>query len=188
MKKIGLISGNNPKQLMNAELYGAEIMIFDLHETVAEENKDEARILLNEALSFLNYKKIITAIFINPLDTCSGLQDLESLKQNLPSMLIIPAPSLDHLIELEEKTASLIEKVDLIYTIDTAKAVQDAEKFANLSSNIKGFYLDEEKILMDLDVEEASGQQIVEFVKNKLLFYCKSADYMLINSKEVVRY
>ncbi|MBV7276647.1 hypothetical protein I6U48_27625 [Clostridium sp. PL3] len=188
MKKIGLINGNSPKKLINAELYGAEIMIFDLNETVEKEKKDEARILLKEAFEFFYYEKIKTIVFVNSLDGCNGLEDLECLKHNLPSMLIVPAPSLDKVMKLEEKIISLVGDVDLIYALDTEKTVYDAEKLADLSSNIKGFYLDEEKVLMDLEVGEAASQQIVEFAKNKLLFYCKSEKYMLINSKEVVRY
>lgn len=74
--------GSNPQRFTKANEAGANGIILDLEDGVAEKDKEQARNNVIEYLSHKSEEKIIKLIRINPLTTEAGLKDLLALNQH----------------------------------------------------------------------------------------------------------
>lgn len=83
------IPGNNPGMIQTGGLFGADVVILDLEDTVSLNEKDAARILAAQALKTVNYGKAEVAVRINSLDTFAK-QDLEVIIPCKPDLVILP--------------------------------------------------------------------------------------------------
>lgn len=83
--------GDQPHFAVNADFYGADILIFDLEDSVAQSRKCEARILVRRFLenSFL-FRKSARAVRINPLSTEESMLDLAEIVPAKPDIVLLP--------------------------------------------------------------------------------------------------
>ena len=84
------VPGNNPSMLINAGIYGADVLVFDLEDAVPFAEKDAARTLLRNALSTLRYASAEVVVRINSLSTPFGREDLEMIIPRRPDAIRIP--------------------------------------------------------------------------------------------------
>lgn len=87
-RSLLFIPANNPNMLANAGLLGADSVIFDLEDAVAPQEKDAARILLRNALKYLDFFGTEIIVRINALDTPYWEQDLKAIVPLKPAMCI----------------------------------------------------------------------------------------------------
>ena len=73
------IPGNSPSLLMNADVLGADSIIFDLEDAVSPAEKDSARILVRNLLRRFDYDNCEVIVRINSVDTEFWTKDLLSL-------------------------------------------------------------------------------------------------------------
>jgi citrate lyase subunit beta/citryl-CoA lyase len=66
------IPGNSPKLMINAGIYGSGGIILDLEDSVAPEKKDEARILVRNALATIDFRGSERMVRINQLPARIG--------------------------------------------------------------------------------------------------------------------
>lgn len=106
------IDANDPKLLLDAPLYGARSVIFDLTMTSAE-HTDSARILLQEAIKSLGYQSIDVLIQIN--SGAAGMKDILTLAGSKPTAFILPGATQADIcayiaeVERAEQTAGIPE-------------------------------------------------------------------------------
>lgn len=85
------LPGDQPHLAINAGLFGADCLIFDLEDAVAEERKFDARILVRVALErglMLGTSEII--VRVNPLSGLYGADDLAEIVRARPQAIILP--------------------------------------------------------------------------------------------------
>ena len=70
-RSMMFIPGNNPGMIRDANIYGADSIMFDLEDSVAYTEKDAARLLVYNALKTLDFGRKETVVRIN--DLSSGL-------------------------------------------------------------------------------------------------------------------
>ena len=70
-RSMMFIPGNNPGMIRDANIYGADSIMFDLEDSVAYTEKDAARLLVYNALKTLDFGSKETVVRIN--DLSSGL-------------------------------------------------------------------------------------------------------------------
>ena len=73
------IPGNNPGMIRDANIYGADSIMFDLEDSVAYTEKDAARLLVYNALKTLDFGRKETVVRINDLSSGLGVADLEAV-------------------------------------------------------------------------------------------------------------
>lgn len=73
------IPGNNPGMIRDANIYGADSIMFDLEDSVAYTEKDAARLLVYNALKTLDFGSKETVVRINDLSSGLGVADLEAV-------------------------------------------------------------------------------------------------------------
>ncbi|TFH46624.1 MAG: citrate lyase ACP, partial [Bacteroidia bacterium] len=100
------LPGNNPGMFLNAGLHSPDGVILDLEDSVAPARKDEARILLRNALRAVNFYGAERMVRINQGER--GLEDLEYLIPHNVNLVLVPkceAP--DTLVAIERKISSI---------------------------------------------------------------------------------
>ena len=82
------IPGNRPKLMLSAGLYGADGLIFDLEDSVPPSAKDEARLLVRNALVALDWGGSERMVRINQGER--GERDLATIASHHPQMVLLP--------------------------------------------------------------------------------------------------
>ena len=136
------LPGDQPHLAINAGLFGADSLIFDLEDAVAESRKFESRILVRRTLeesSMLGTCELV--IRINPLCGPYGRDDLAEIVGARPHALVIPkCESAADVAVVDEAVTSLeraagIEAgfIGLLPLVETAKGILAAERIATAS-------------------------------------------------------
>lgn len=136
------VPGDQPHFAINADLYGSDIIIFDLEDSVAEERKFEARILVRRLLeNDLLFKRSEIAVRVNVLRGECGKADIDEIIAAHPHTILLPkcessgdVKVLDRLLSLQEKENG-IEKdsIRIMPIIETSTGVLAAMEIARAS-------------------------------------------------------
>ncbi len=133
------LPGDQPKLMLNAAIHQPDGLILDLEDSVAPGKKDDARILVRNALRALEFKGCERMVRINQLPL--GLQDLEEVVPHKVDVLLLPkVESPEQIQEIEEKVESILktlpEKREVFFMpiIESALGVMHAYQIARASS------------------------------------------------------
>lgn len=169
-KRVRLyMPGDQPHFAVNADSYGADILIFDLEDSVAQSKKSEARILVRRFLenAFL-FKRSARAVRINPLSTEEAMLDLAEIVSAKPDIILLPkcetadeVKRLDALLcANEDKHGIQLGTVQIMPIIETAKGVLSAAAIASASKRNSGLCFGYEDFSRDIqsrvDVPESA--------------------------------
>ena len=96
--------------MINAGLHSADGIILDLEDSVAPEKKDEARILVRNALRQINFCGAERMVRINQGER--GLEDLHFVIPHNVNLILIPkCESADYIKQVEEEIAAIKRKI-----------------------------------------------------------------------------
>ena len=133
------LPGDQPKLMLNAAIHQPDGLILDLEDSVAPGKKEDARILVRNALRALEFKGCERMVRINQLPL--GLQDLEEVVPHKVDVLLLPkVESPEQIQEIEEKVESILEtlpekrEVFFMPIIESALGVMHAYQIARASS------------------------------------------------------
>jgi len=134
--------GDQPHFAINADFYCADILIFDLEDSVPLARKFEARILVRRFLenSFL-FRKSERAVRINPLSTEESVHDIAEIVPAMPDIILLPkcesamdVERLDTLLTANEEEYGLVPgSIRIMPIIESAKGVLAAYEIARAS-------------------------------------------------------
>ncbi len=103
------IPGNAPGLLINGNYLGADALIFDLEDAVVPEEKDSARILVRNALKYMDFRGCETIVRINSTDTDYWRADLEEILKYKPDLIMLPKAGGEEEIRTVDECISEIE-------------------------------------------------------------------------------
>ncbi len=158
------IPANNPAMIQNADLFGADAVIFDLEDAVAVEEKDAARSLLREYFKVFAPAARVFVRVNNALEWL--LPDLEAVFSDKIDAVILPKADAaacgrlrEALLRLE-KERRISKSIGIIPLIESARAVLAADSLASLSG-VVGLMLGAEDFTADMEIERSkSGEEI----------------------------
>ncbi|NQT58499.1 MAG: CoA ester lyase [Bacteroidetes bacterium] len=105
---------DSPKKIMNAGIYGADGIVFDLEDSVSAKAKDQARILLCELLKTQDFGKTALAVRINGIKSGADCwrADIEACAEafNKDNPLIIRVPK----VESPEEVQLICRELDVV--------------------------------------------------------------------------
>ena len=84
------LPGNTPNMLINAAYLGADAVIFDLEDAVSPAEKDAARVLVRNAMQYMDAEHTERIVRINAIDTEFWQADVDAILPQRPSMLLLP--------------------------------------------------------------------------------------------------
>jgi len=181
------LPGNNPSLMINAGLHSADGIILDLEDSVAPDRKDEARILVRNALRQVDFHGAERMVRINQGER--GLKDLEYIIPHNVHLIIVPkCDSADSLKLVERKTEEIKSKygitseVFFMPVIETALGVENALSIAMASPNVVAMAIGLEDYTADLGVQRTLEGKESFYARSRLVVAAKAAGIQPIDS------
>ncbi len=163
--------GNNPGMLTTSDVLGADTIVFDLEDAVSINEKDSARVLVREALGFLDIVDAEVSVRLNPYDSPYCLDDLAVIIPAKPDVIVIPKAEVESIqaiekeIERLEEEHQLDDKVDFILIIETAMGLFDLKAILESSKRIVGLILGAEDLSSDLGIKRTKTNKEIEYAR-----------------------
>lgn len=181
------LPGNTPGLMINAGLHSAYGIILDLEDSVAPEKKDEARILVRNALRQIDFRGAERMVRINQGET--GLADLRSvIPQNVNIVLIPKCESADQVRQIDawieeiRKKNKVRNKVYLMPIVETALGVENSFAIASASPDVAALAIGLEDLTTDLGVQRTFEGTESLYARSRLVVAAKAARIQPIDS------
>ena len=151
------LPGNTPNILQNGDALGADAVIFDLEDAVAPDQKDAARILVRNTMTYLDFSRVEVIVRINSVDADFWKKDLETILPLKPSLIMPPKSSCAqdvltvdaYMSQLEDRLGFARNTVRLIPLIETALGVENAYQIASCTPRVAAIFLGGEDLTAD---------------------------------------
>jgi citrate lyase subunit beta/citryl-CoA lyase len=181
------LPGNTPKLFINAGLHKADGIILDLEDSVAPAKKDEARILVRNALRQVNFYGCERMVRINQGQR--GLDDLDYVIPHRVNLILVPkCESAEDLIAIDNKIHKIKQENQLDYPvylmpiIESAKGIMSAYSIATASKNVVALAIGLEDYTADLGTQRSSEGKETFFARNMIVNAARAAGIQAIDS------
>jgi citrate lyase subunit beta/citryl-CoA lyase len=181
------LPGNNPGMFLNAGLHSPDGVILDLEDSVAPERKDEARILVRNALRAVNFYGAERMVRINQGDR--GLEDLSYVVPHNVHLILIPkcenaetVMMVDEQIHIIREKAGIREDIFLMPIIESAGGVERAFEIATARPSIVAMAIGLEDYTAEIGVQRTREGAESLYARNRLVVASKAARIQPIDS------
>ncbi|MGC1390970.1 MAG: aldolase/citrate lyase family protein [Bacteroidales bacterium] len=181
------LPGNTPGLMINAGLHSADGIILDLEDSVAPEKKNEARILVRNALRQINLNGAERMVRINQGQR--GLEDLHFVIPHNVNLVLLPkCESEEYIKQAEEEIAGIKKKLNirnqvfLMPIIESALGIENSFKIARASENIVAIAIGLEDYTADLGVSRTVEGNESFYGRTRLVVAAKAAGIQPIDS------
>ncbi len=181
------LPGNSPGMFLNAGLHSPDGVILDLEDSVAPDRKDEARILVRNALRAVDFYGAERMVRINQGER--GLDDLEYvIPHNVHLVLIPKCESSETVRKVDEKIRDIKgreaqdEAVFLMPIIESAAGVEKAFDIATASASVVAVAIGLEDYTADLGVQRTKEGKESLYARNRIVVAARAAGVQPIDS------
>ena len=181
------LPGNTPGLMINAGLHSADGIILDLEDSVAPEKKDEARILVRNALRQIDFRGAERMVRINQGER--GLEDLDFIIPHNVNLVLIPKcesaayiKKVESVITAIKKKHNLKNQVFLMPIVESALGVENAFEMTHGSANVVAMAIGLEDYTADLGVARTVEGKESFYARTRLVVACKAAGIQPIDS------
>jgi len=177
------VPGNNPGMIRDANIYGADSIMFDLEDSVSLHEKDSARLLVYEALKTMDYGRTEILVRVNGLDTPYGRDDFEAVVRAKPDAIRLPKTEKPEDVEEADQLITQIEKaagmeygsIKLMAAVESALGVINAYKIATASKRLIGIAIGAEDFVTDLKTTRSKEGIELLTARSNILFAARAA-------------
>lgn len=181
------LPGNTPSMMINAGLHSADGIILDLEDSVSPEKKDEARILVRNALRQINFNGAERMVRINQGER--GMKDLEFVIPHNVNLILIPkcedAETVrkieSRILEIKAKE-KLTNPVYLMPIIETALGVEMAFEIARSAADVVAIAVGLEDLTADLGVPRTREGKETFYARTRIINAARAASIQPIDS------
>ena len=174
------VPGDSPKLIPNAMLYGADVVVLDLEDSVAPEAKAAARAMVRRALAGLDWRRIEVAVRIN-----AGPMGLEDARCVAPGADLLLVPKAEDPETIQE-IAALLDELEaptlLLPIVESARGVLRVFDVASASPRIAAVALGLEDLTADLGVQRTQEGAETAWAQGALIVGCRAAGVAPLNS------
>ena len=162
-RSLIFVPGNNPRFLEKAKSLSADIVCFDLEDSVPDKEKKNARTLIKSALKKRNQYSSSVFARTNSPDSNKIVADLKEIIQKGIDGIVIPKVNSAKEIKKIEKTISSLEKkrkirgIRLIPSIESALGIINCYEIASASKRIDAIVFGIFDLLNDIGIEYTKG-------------------------------
>lgn len=181
------LPGNTPGLMINAGLHSADGIILDLEDSVTPEKKDEARLLVRNALRQINFYGAERMVRIN--QGVRGLEDLHYVIPHNVNLILIPkcentdyVKSVESEITAIKKKLNLNNQVFLMPVIESALGIENSFEIARSSGNVVAIAIGLEDYTADLGVPRTAEGNESFYARTRLVVAAKAAGIQPIDS------
>ncbi len=173
-RSLIFVPGNNPRFLEKAKKLQADIVCFDLEDSVPDNEKDNARNLIKSALK--SRKSYESSIFVRTNSPLSGKipADLKQIVQKGIDGIVIPKVNNTKELKKIEKTISSLEKtrklkpIQLIPSIESTEGVVNTYNIASSSKRVCAVVFGVFDLLNDIGVEYTKDSEGAKYSRSKI--------------------
>lgn len=181
------LPGNSPSLMINAGVHKPNAIILDLEDAVAVDKKNEARLLVRNALRALDFMGVERMVRINQLP--AGLNDLDYIIPHNAHVVLVPkcerAHQLhevnNHILAIQNKL-KITTSVWLMPIIESALGVMHAFEIATAAKNVVAMAIGLEDYAADLGVNRTAEGTESLFARSMVINACKAAGIQPIDS------
>ncbi len=185
------VPGSSAKMLAKSPNLGADTVCLDLEDGVADNAKNTARDLIQEALTKYNYGNTERVIRINAMSTETGVEDLQDLLSRpiLPDGVCIPKldtveelTKADELMTIEEQKRG-IAPLDVIAIIESPIALLNLRDIMNskASHRLKAVIFGGDDYAHGVGATRTPSNHELSFGRNWVLLHAASRDIQCID-------
>ena len=162
-RSLVFVPGNNPRFLEKSKSLTADIVCFDLEDSVPDKEKKKARVLIKNALKKRNQYSASIFARTNSPDSGKIEADLKEIVQKGIDGIVIPKVNSAKELKKIEKTISSLEKkrkikgIRLIPSIESALGVVNCYEIASASKRIDALVFGIFDLLNDMGIEYTKG-------------------------------
>jgi len=165
-RSLIFVPGNNPRFLEKAKSLSADIVCFDLEDSVPDKEKKKARTLIKNALKKRSQYSASIFARTNSPDSNKIEADLKEIVHKGVDGIVIPKVNSAKEIKKIEKTISSLEKkrkirgIRLIPSIESALGVINCYEIASSSKRIDAIVFGIFDLLNDVGIEYTKGNPL----------------------------
>lgn len=181
--------GNNPGMLASAQCLGADVVIFDLEDAVAQTEKDAARALVSHALTGLRPQGVGVTVRINGLDTMHWQADLEAVVTAGVDFVMVPKmESPAHVLTVAHRMEDIrakhpvAQEAGLLAIIESPLGLEQAYAIATAHASLRGLLLGAEDLTAALGAQRTAQGAEIAYARARLLTACKAAGIWAIDT------
>jgi len=181
------LPGNTPKFMINAGIHKPDGIILDLEDSVAPAKKDEAKLLVRNALRQVNFCGVERMVRINQIP--KGLDDLDYVvPHNVNGVLVPKCETADQIQQVEERITKISQEKSIDYPvylmpiIESALGVVNAYQIASASKNVVAIGIGLEDYTADLGTQHTKEGRETFFARSQIVNAARAAGIQPINS------
>ena len=187
-RSLIFVPGNNPRFLEKAKNLQADIVCFDLEDSVPDNEKANARKLIKNALK--ERKSFQSSIFVRTNSPLSGKipADLKEIVQKGIDGIVIPKVNNTKELKNIEKSLSSLEKsrklkpIQLIPSIESAEGVVNTYNIASYSKRVSAVVFGVFDLLNDIGVEYTKNSEGEKYSRSKIPVDANAAGVVAIDA------
>jgi citrate lyase subunit beta/citryl-CoA lyase len=181
------LPGNEPKFYPNAGLHSPDGIILDLEDSVAPAEKDNAQLIVRNALRSINFYSAEKMVRINQLP--KGLDDLKFVIPHNVNVILIPkCESKELVLEVEEKikeiesTNKISNEVFFMPIIESALGVEKSFEIATASQNNCALAVGLEDYTADIGTQRSAEGTESFYARSQIINAAKAAKIQAIDT------
>jgi citrate lyase subunit beta/citryl-CoA lyase len=188
LRSLIFVPGNNSRFLEKAKTLSADIVCFDLEDSVPNEEKESARNLIKEALGKRSEYK--AEVYVRTNSPASGIipQDLSKIVQKGIDGIVIPKVNnvaelkkiIKILVSLEKKRK--LKPIEIIPSIESAEGVVNTYHIASSSNRISVLVFGVFDLLNDLGIEYTKQPEGAKYARAKIPVDARAAGKHVIDA------
>lgn len=183
------VPASNAGMLRDANIYGADSIMFDLEDSISLKEKDTSRFLVYQAVKTIDYGDIETVVRINALDA-GGKDDIEAMVRAGIDVIRLPKTETPQDIldvekiikEVEKKSGREIGSTKMMAAIEGAQGVLNAPDIALSSKRLIGIALGAEDYVTNMQTKRSADGQELFFARNMILHAARQAGIAAIDT------
>ncbi|MDD2717150.1 MAG: aldolase/citrate lyase family protein [Candidatus Wallbacteria bacterium] len=184
------IPGNNPGMIQNGGCYGADAIMLDLEDAVAVNRKDDARLLVRNLLSYVDFGDVEKTVRINGMNTDFVIPDLSMIVPAKPDAIRIPKVETiediqraDKLIsQMEDESGLRVGTIMIHAMLETALGVENAYAIAKASPRITAITIGGQDLTADMGIQKTLGGEELSYARRRIVMAAKAARISAIDT------
>ena len=180
-RSLIFVPGNNSRFLEKAKTLSADIVCFDLEDSVPDSEKKNARKLIKTALK--SSSEYSAQVYVRTNSPLSGkiTNDLNEIVQKGIDGIVIPKVDNSKQLKKIEKTLASLEKkrklskIELIPSIESAEGVKNTYEIAVSSKRVSALIFGVFDLLNDMGIEYSKQPEGAKYARAKIPLDAKAA-------------
>jgi citrate lyase subunit beta/citryl-CoA lyase len=182
--------GNNPGMMQHVPAFGADSVLLDLEDAVAEREKDAARRLVSHFVKEIDFGGVIVTVRVNGADTPYFEDDLEEIIPARPVAVRVPKCHSPEDVKHADAIISRIEKdhgmplgeVRIHAMLETAHGIEHAFDIARASERVEALTLGGQDLTADMGVQKTRDGVELFYARGRVVMAAKAAGLMAFDT------